>query len=347
MRGHATRRVEAPRHQVGREPAAPSHRRARTAAADGPGLLARAGPAFRVAGPVRPAGAPVQRLVINTGDDALPAELSLDRGWIVGSDMDIAFQEGGYGQKVKELDAVGPADRVRPTENIYLEGHGEPGKLGTTLPADVAAVLNPIIPSDYQGKIRSHSCSAGASPGPNLPSGVEALANALNEPGIRVQGASGVALNHLAYFERGGPEQGTRVIAPGAVHDLAVDTAINNTRGPVDRAWRQYVQSRGGTIKNFQDAAVTATKVSRKFYKNLERRVENHLLPKAQSIQENTSGRVTRNKILKGLGLAALGAGGLIAGALLAPPLAALGAVGLLAGGGYALYHYLRKRKRG
>jgi len=229
----------------------------------------------------------VQRLIVNTGGDTLPTELSKKEGWIVGSDMDLAYREGGYLQNVRELDALDAYGKVGTGENIYLEGHGSPGKLGSKEPKDVAEKLNKIIPDGYRGTIRSHSCSAGVGvPGYDKPSGVDALADLLDKSDIDVEGAAGIALNHSSFTIGGG--KGTRAFSRS--QKTTVDKAITDTRDPVDDAWEYYVQTQGGiTSRKFPAAAAEATQISQTFYENLEATLDTLLISREDSIVTKTS----------------------------------------------------------
>ncbi len=228
----------------------------------------------------------VQRLIINTGDTTLPTELGLVRGWIVGSDMDIAYHEGGDHQRVEEFGSLS-ATKVGKAENIYLEGHGSPGKLGHQEPRAVAQKLNKIIPTGYTGKIRSHSCSAGVGvSGVDKPSGVDALAVLLHESGIDVEGASGIALNHMTFTRSGG--SGTRSFDKSK--SSVVDEAIARTRGTVDKAWAGYISGLGSIVPSkYRGAAAKATEISEEFYSDLEMEVDTALIDKDKSILRSTS----------------------------------------------------------
>ena len=228
----------------------------------------------------------IQRLVINTGKPELPKEFIKDNGWIVASDLDLAFQEGGYTQRVEELNQVDTKQKVGKSENIYLEGHGSAGKLGAVLPGVVATELNKIIPGDYTGKIRSHSCSAGVGT-KSLPSGVEGLASKLDVSGISVEGAGGIALNHSAYARTGG----TRAFKEHTIHETKVDDEITRTVDPVNDEWKKYVNLKSKQIgpSNYEEAAKTATTISETFYRNLEHNAQTHLLPESDSLVTSVS----------------------------------------------------------
>ena len=231
----------------------------------------------------------VQRLVVNTGHPSFREELKKPKGWIVASDMDLAYQEGGSTQDTLELDEVKKYGKtVGRTENIYLEGHGAPGYLGITLPSEVAKALNSVIPIDYQGRIRSHSCSAGAKPSSSGLSGIEGLARSLSVSGIEIYGASSVALNHALYQDT----YGTRSFGPRKEDKDALDTQIDNTIGPVNIAWAKYVRdTHHGTIErdDYPDAAAHATTISVSLYEDLIHETHEHMLPESESLSRTMS----------------------------------------------------------
>lgn len=198
---------------------------------------------------------PVQRIVVNTGDVSLSTELAKREGWIIASDIQVALQEGGYGQKICELNALD--GKIDPTENIYLVGHGSEGYLGDKEAEAVAPGLNSIIPDDYQGVIRSLNCSSGV----GGVSAVEELAELTVQKTI-VRGANGVALNHTAY------EGGSRII-PEADWDTAEPIVEQHIEG-VHAKWEKYIKETGIYPSLFKLDAVFADLISDTFYKKLE-----------------------------------------------------------------------------
>ena len=224
----------------------------------------------------RPASV-AQRLVINTGSTGLEEEMNSKQGWIVASDLNIALRRGGWFQKVVELREVATAS-VGKTENIYLMGHGGPGLLGDEVPTDVAREIKKILPQDYQGEIRSMSCSAGVGLAGHFGglSGVEQLAKALNVPGVKVIGAAGIALNHPAY------ENDTRAFTQA--ESGVVDAEINRTIKEVNDVWAIYLKLFPGD--NYRVKAEVASLLSKEFYLALEAKVNDHLIEKGATFKK-------------------------------------------------------------
>jgi hypothetical protein len=255
-----------------RAPVPGAHRAAQIQAAQ----LRAAQPA-RPAAAVQPKAVPlpprtIQPLIVNVGDDALSTELAKDVGWIVASDIDVALQRGGEDQAIIELGATAGHGKIDAGEDIYLVGHGDPGRVGATLPRTVATALKRVIPGGYQGTIRSLSCSTGA---PHKgTTAVAKLHTALNGRGRGVTGASGIALNHSAY------ESGTRVVK--GEYDRYVGPEIDRTIGSVNDDWKEWVQTNG--VGDLKKAALIATVYSMNFYERLQRRVRQHLLPEEETI---------------------------------------------------------------
>lgn len=215
-----------------------------------------------------------QRVIINVGSEDLQTELAKDTGWIVASDMQIALQEGGYGQAIFELNAVPQTFVVGTNENIYLQGHGSQGRLGGQLPRDVAPELNRILPQDWAGYVRSFNCSSGAG---GQHSGIAGLARRAVQK-MTVFGANGVALNHPAY------KGGTRTIPENkwAQAESEVDLHI----AAVNDKWHGYVARTGIVPSLFKLDALYATLISESFYLELEQRLESKglLLPVDQGV---------------------------------------------------------------
>jgi hypothetical protein len=225
----------------------------------------------------RNSSAPVQRLIVNVGDETLKAELAKPTGWIIASDIDVALQKGGEDQDIVELSELAGA-QFEGEEDIYLVGHGAPGLLGSELPVRVARELNKIVPREYKGSITSLSCSAGVGEtGKAKSSGVSRLATNLRnkkKSGVSVKGLSGIALNHPAY------EGGGRAIKSEAIYEKYVEPEINKEIESVNEDWAAYVKKNG--LADLKKAALMATTLSMQFYEKLERRVRRYLLPKEE-----------------------------------------------------------------
>ena len=218
------------------------------------------------------ANAPVQRLVVNTGEDSFHDEVSGERGWIVAKDIDVALQHGGVGQKIVEADALGTADPIGGSENIYLEGHGSPDFLGDKDPEDVADALRPVLPDPYVGTIYSLSCSAGVASEPDSFSGIEMLARELGLA-TRMEGAAGVALNHPAL------PGSHRAIRSGNFDaaDLIIDKKI--TGYDINRMWSDYIEK--VWTGSLPLAAAVATDMTEAFYVDVAETLDTlgYLLP--------------------------------------------------------------------
>jgi hypothetical protein len=214
-----------------------------------------------------------QRVIVNVGRDDLATELAKKTGWIVASDMQIALQEGGYGQAIFELGAVPQTFKVDTGENIYLQGHGSQGRLGSKLPQDVAPTLNRILPVDWAGYVRSFNCSSGEGPG----SGIAGLAARAVQK-MTVFGANGVALNHPAY------KGGTRTIPKDKWPQA--EGEVNKHIAAVNDKWSGYVARTGIVPSLFRLDALYATLISESFYLELEQRLESQgfLLPVDQGV---------------------------------------------------------------
>jgi hypothetical protein len=208
---------------------------------------------------------PVQRLVVNTGDTPLLDEVQSEKGWIVAKDIDIALLDGGLSQKIVEPDELANTGPIGTNENVYLEGHGSAGELGSADPRDVANWLHPVLPKGYRGTIYSLSCSAGV-PTESLPSGVEALAENLGIPRIRLEGAAGVALNHPNL------PGAHRVVKEDKYDSVAEEINKAIDEHGVNVLWKWYLQNvwTGG----LHTAAAAATGFSKAFYIDITERLE-------------------------------------------------------------------------
>lgn len=218
--------------------------------------------------------APIQRVIINTGEDSLVTELSKENGWIIASDIQVALESGGWNQKIYELNQLGGLT-INADENIYLVGHGEEGLLGDKEARTISPSLNAIIPDEYNGIIRSLNCSSGAG---GYASGVVKLARRMVQKTI-VQGAKGVAINHPSY------QGGGRVI-PEDRYKEAEPIIEANIQGVHDK-WTDYVTATGIIPALFKLDAIFATLISDSFYRDLEIALERRglLMDKAQDTQ--------------------------------------------------------------
>lgn len=207
----------------------------------------------------------IQRLIINTGDVSLDREFRKPTGWIVASDIYVALLRGGQDQDILELNQVGSRTVLSKNENIYLQGHGEPGLLGDTNPDTAARVINRFLPENYSGQIVSLSCSAGVGKR-GTPSGVSGLAQGLDQKGVNVSGAAGVALNHSAYRD-------DKRVIPEDRYNRGVEKTIDEgiKAFGVNEAWSKYILTWNGDIK---EAAQRADEISEKFYLDLQVKLE-------------------------------------------------------------------------
>jgi hypothetical protein len=241
----------------------------------------------------------VQPVIVNVGEDALYAEFRKYNGWIVAKDVYIAFFEGGAGQATFELSDNVTNTKLGDSENIYLQGHGSPGKVGHYPAHDVANfIVKFTFPEFWLGKIRAYCCSAGLGSALN-DSGVAELAAALAIKKniilltVEVTGAAGVALNCRSY------PNGTRVFKNDAAAGKRIDDAIKRTRGPVDAEWKKWVevnippfipgdQIPGGLSPLSKNvlwaAAYKASAISKSFYEDLQRSCGNDLIESGKDL---------------------------------------------------------------
>jgi hypothetical protein len=205
------------------------------------GLSARLGRAGRDSHAEGQAPLVIQRLIINVGDTPLHEEYRKANGWIVAKDIFVAMSDMAVTpQKIIELNGCSGAITLGTSENIYLQGHGSPGAVAATYGVGlIAKQINKLtFPADYKGKIRAYSCSAGAADKLSfsiLKEGVAELAAQVKVPGITVSGAAGIALN-CAYYASG--SRANKSDDASQTHCFA---EIARTRGPVDLAWKAWV----------------------------------------------------------------------------------------------------------
>jgi hypothetical protein len=241
----------------------------------------------------------VQPVIVNCGKAPLHAEFRKYNGWIVAKDVYLAFFDGGAEQKVFEIGDDVSNTVLAGMENIYLQGHGSPGKVGHYAAHRVAKLISGFqFAKAWSGEIRAFCCSAGKGSKHN-DSGVAELAAALATKkkmdfyAARITGAAGVALNCRSY------PNGTRAFESGTPAEKTIDKEIENTRTPVDAAWMEWVKKHIPPLlkddkipdglsplsKNtLWAAAYKASEISKSFYEALQNSCKNELIESGKDL---------------------------------------------------------------
>jgi len=240
----------------------------------------------------------IQRLIVNANSDPIEGELSQSRGWIMATAIKLALNKGGRDQKLVDLVDLPDDIHVGWRENIYLIGHGSPGKVGTTEPRDVAAKIEPILPQGfakwlrgYWGEIRSFSCSTGAVPEGGGQTGVHGLATELatarGTHGIPVSGAAGVAFSHPELGRTGSETRAVRGGEEGYRENVFEAEQQKREELHVDDRWATWTYGRliSKGDNSFKGAADEGSRISQEFYQQFVEQDERvNFMPAAESV---------------------------------------------------------------